>query len=103
QSGPARRITIRNNAFSDVGGQWTFGRLFQLLNGASDITIDHNTALQTESIMLVDSPLPLLRFVFTNNIVAHNQYGIIGAGNGVGTATINTLFPCWSARRDVFL
>src|SRR5688572_2207004 len=44
-----QRIAIRNNLFLDVGGSWGNGRLFQLLDGTSSISIDHNTALQTGS------------------------------------------------------
>jgi cellulose synthase/poly-beta-1,6-N-acetylglucosamine synthase-like glycosyltransferase len=92
QSAPAQNIQISNNLFLDVGGTWSFGRLFQLLNGANDITISHNTAIQTESILLADEQ-PDQGFVFKGNITPHNQYGVIGAGTGIGTSSLDVWFP----------
>jgi hypothetical protein len=90
----AKRILITNNFFHDVGGvRWGGdGRLVQLLGGTLDIVIDHNTALQTGSILVVEGP-PHTGFVFRNNIVPHNAYGIIGSGSGVGKPTLAAYFP----------
>ncbi len=89
----ARRITIKNNLFEDVGGQrWGGGTLFQILNGASQVAIENNTALQTGSIIVAEGP-PLEGFVFRRNIVAHNAYGIIGTGTAPGTGTLEKYFP----------
>ena len=90
----ARRITIRNNVFEDVGGQrWGGGgTLFQILNGPSQVVIENNTALQTGSIILAEGP-PQDGFVFRRNIVPHNAYGIIGTGTSPGTGTVEKYFP----------
>ncbi len=94
QSQPARRITIRNNLFEDVGGQrWGGGgTLFQILNGAAQVVIEHNTALQTGSIVLAEGP-PQEGFVYRYNIAPHNAYGIIGTNTGPGNGTIERYFP----------
>ena len=91
-SAPGQDIKITNNLFLDVGGTWTFGRLFQVLNGANDVSITHNTAIQTESVLFADEQ-PSQGFVFTGNIAPHNQYGVIGTGTGVGTPSLNAWFP----------
>jgi hypothetical protein len=87
------RITIRNNLFVDVGGQWGGGRLFQLLDGTSDIRIDHNTALQSDTLIFGGDHAPHTGFVFQNNIVLHNRYGIIGSGTATGQPTLDRYFP----------
>jgi cellulose synthase/poly-beta-1,6-N-acetylglucosamine synthase-like glycosyltransferase len=89
-----RRILIRNNVFDDVSGEkWGGGgRLLQLVEGADDIVFDHNTALQTGSLVVADGA-PNARFVFTNNIAPHNAYGVIGSGTGTGLPTLASFFP----------
>ena len=86
-----RRIAIRNNVFLDVGGAWGNGRLFQLLDGTSGVTIDHNTAFQTGSILFGGDHAPHTAFVFQNNIAPHNEYGITGFGHRSGHQTLHAL------------
>jgi hypothetical protein len=102
-SQPTRRITIRNNLFLDVGGQWGSGRLFQLLDGTSDVTIDHNTAQQTDTLVFCGDRAPHTRFAFQNNIAFHNQYGVIGSGTGTGRPTFDRYFPGAVMRRNVII
>jgi hypothetical protein len=99
----ARRIAIRNNVFVDVGGRWGNGRLFQLLNGTSGVSIDHNTAFQTGSILAGGDTLPHTSFVFQNNVVPHNENGISGSGTAPGTATLERYFPKAIVRRNVIV
>ncbi len=87
------RIAIRNNLFVDVGGQWGGGRLFQLLDGTSDVSIEHNTALQSDTLLFGGDHAPHTGFVFQNNIVLHNRYGIIGSGTAIGRPTLDQYFP----------
>ncbi|PYQ33894.1 MAG: hypothetical protein DMF57_07855 [Acidobacteria bacterium] len=91
-SGETQHILIRNNLFEDVGGGWGGGRLFQLLSGAADVVIEHNTAFQTESFVVGDGA-PNTGFVFRNNIVQHQQYGLIGSGTGSGLPSLERYFP----------
>lgn len=99
----ARRIAIRNNVFLDVGGTWGNGRLFQVLDGTSGVTIDHNTAFQTGSILFGGDHAPHTSFVFQNNIAPHNESGISGSGTGVGTASLTRYFPDAVVRRNVIV
>jgi cellulose synthase/poly-beta-1,6-N-acetylglucosamine synthase-like glycosyltransferase len=95
-----RRIAVRNNVFADVGGRWGNGRLFQLLDGTADVTIDHNTAVQTGSILFGDGA-PHTGLVFQNNVIPHNEHGITGSGTGPGTPTLERYFPGAVVRRNV--
>jgi len=103
-SQPSRRIVIRNNLFADIGGpRWGGdGRLFQLANGITSLVIDHNTILNVGTIITAEGP-PHRGFVFTNNIVAHNEYGIHGSGLATGTPTLDALFPGAVVRRNLFV
>jgi hypothetical protein len=93
-SQPTRRIVIRNNLFADVGDpRWGGnGTLFQMLNGAADVVIEQNTALQTGSIIVAEGA-PHERFVYRRNIAPHNAYGITGTGTAPGMATLERYFP----------
>jgi hypothetical protein len=102
-SQPARRIAILNNLFIDVGGHWGAGRLLQLLEGVSDVRIVHNTALQTDTVMFGGERTPNEPFVFENNLVLHNRYGVIGSGTAAGRATLDRYFPHAVMRRNVFI
>ena len=79
-----RRLHIQNNVFLDVGGTWGAGRLFQLLDGTNNVTIAHNTALQTGNILFGGDHARHTAFVFQNNVAPHNEHGIIGSGRHPG-------------------
>lgn len=98
-----RRILIKNNLFDDVGGIWGGGRLFQLLDGTAEVVIDHNTAVQTDSILQGGDHQAHEGFVFTDNIVMHNAYGIIGSGYGAGHPSLDHYFPGAIVRRNVMV
>jgi hypothetical protein len=89
-----KRILIQNNLFDDVSGdRWGgSGRLFQLLRGTEDVVINHNTAFQSENILLADGE-PHRGFVFRNNIVPHNAYGVSGNDKGFGLPALRYYFP----------
>ncbi len=72
---------IRNNLFEQTGG--TF---LQLLSGAQNITVDHNTVIQQGDIMDLDGTPKDSGFVFTNNITMFGPYGVIGNGT-IGALT----------------
>ncbi len=97
-SEPSRRFLIKNNLFEDIDGKkWgnqeydADGEFVQLLGG-EDVTIDHNTIFQSGNIISADGQ-PSPRFIFRNNIVAHNSNGIWGSDYGVGNSAINHYFP----------
>ncbi|MGH9755853.1 MAG: hypothetical protein ACREA2_23985 [Blastocatellia bacterium] len=105
-SQPSRRILIRNNLLEDInssawGGN---GRLFQIISGAEYITIDHNTGFANGNIMSTDSTQGLnVALVFTNNIVAHNAYGVIGTGTGIGLPTLTRWWTTFIFEKNVIV
>lgn len=98
-----RRILIKNNLFEDVGGVWGSGQLFQLLDGTADIVIENNTALQTDHIVQGGDDRAHTGFIFSNNIVLHNRYGIIGSGFGVGYPSLKRYFPGAVMRKNIIV
>jgi len=103
QSQQAKRIAIRNNLFLDVGGTWGNGRLFQLLDGVSSVTIEHNTGFQTGGILFGGDHAPHPAFVFQNNVVMLKEYGVTGSSTGEGTDTLKRYFPDAVFRRNVII
>ncbi len=91
-----RAITIRNNLFYDIDGQkWGGnGYFLLLLGGPRDITIDHNTVIQDHAsgILLAEGP-SILGFTFTNNLIRHSVYGIMGADHAPGNDAIRAYLP----------
>jgi hypothetical protein len=96
KSEQTRSITIRNNLFADIDNDhWGGSGYFLQITGAPrDVTVDHNTIIQDHAsgIIQVEGP-PVLGFVFTNNLVRHNAYGIIGQDRAPGSDTISAYFP----------
>jgi hypothetical protein len=94
-SGIANAITIRNNLFEDMNGAtWGGdGRFLLIGQGAANIVVDHNTALQdgTSAVFAYGAPIP--GFLFTNNIVPDNSWAIVGDGTAAGSDTIAIYFP----------
>ena len=97
-----KRIEIRHNLFSDIGGpQWGGGgRLFQLLQGTVDVVIEHNTALQTGPIIAAGGT-PHEGFVFRGNIAPYNAHGVTGTGAGAGQPVLDRYFPQARFERNV--
>ena len=93
-SGPARRLALRNNLFDDVGGpRWGGGgRLLQMLNGVADLAFEHNTCLHTGNTVTAEGPVHT-GFVFRDNIVLNNEYGVTGSGKPSGRSTLDAFFP----------
>ncbi|MCP9493807.1 MAG: hypothetical protein MSG64_05045 [Pyrinomonadaceae bacterium MAG19_C2-C3] len=96
-----RRIRFANNLFDDVGGEWGGNGNFLLITQADDITLDHNTIFHTGSFAYPYAEVPMSGFVMTNNLAAHNDYGIIGEGYGIGNIGISHYFPNATVRRNV--
>jgi hypothetical protein len=103
-SAQTRRIAIRNNLFDDIGGaRWGGGgTLFQILNGAADLIIERNTAFQAGNIVMAEG-VPNTGFVFRNNLVLHNSWGIAGTGTAPGVPTLAAYFPGAWVADNVFI
>ena len=108
-SQPTQRILIQNNLFDDISNNtWNgTGTFLQVSDGGSDIVVDHNTVLQSGNIITAtysSALVPASSFVFTNNIVSNNQYGVFGDyGVGIGTPAISAYFPGSSFARNAIV
>lgn len=96
-----RRVNILHNVFADVGGAWGgAGRWIVITQSPTNVVVDHNTVFHGEHAVLADDGAST-GFVFTNNLLKHNTYGILGAGTASGTGTLNTYFPGAVVKRNV--
>jgi hypothetical protein len=108
-SQPTQRILIQNNLFDDISNNtWNgTGTFLQVADGGSDIVVDHNTVLQSGNIITAtysSALVPASSFVFTNNIVPNNQYGVFGDyGVGIGTTATSAYFPGSSFARNAIV
>ncbi len=102
------RVRIADNLIYAVDrNAWGGNGLFlQVGGGPSELVVEHNTIVQTGSVMTVyggskSAPTVAERFVFRNNIALHNNYGVIGDGMAIGNATISAFFPDGVFARNV--
>ena len=72
------------------------------MDRTSSVVIDHNTVIHIGNIIAAEGP-PHRGFVFTDNIVAHNTYGIAGTDVVTGTRALDALFPGAIVRRNVIV
>jgi hypothetical protein len=114
-SGQLARIVIRDNLVYDISGSvWGGAGVFAQIGGEPrEITIDHNTVLHTGNVVSFYSGSypnsagvrvaggPTAGFVFTNNLMKHNAYGIFGSGQSYGNVTLNHYAPGAIVRRNV--
>ncbi len=108
-SGQTRRITIAQNIFDDISASaWGgSGRWIQIGNGPSDLTIDHNTVLHDGQAIYVyggsyGAEMTVANLRFTNNLLKHNTYGIMGNARAYGTDTLTAYFPGALVQRNTF-
>ena len=89
-----RRVRVANNLFENINGAQfgSNGFFLTVINKTEDVTIEHNTAIQTGNIIAADYA-PNTGFIYRNNITRHNEYGIFGSGRGVGNTSIAQYFP----------
>ncbi|HEY8053052.1 MAG TPA: hypothetical protein VIE42_09625 [Steroidobacteraceae bacterium] len=106
------RVLIRNNILGVTGFGGADGRAFQVLEGGSDYTIDHNTIVNTAApprspnsdLMMADTAATKVsNFTFTNNLSSQTQYGFFGAGAGNGTAALKADFTNWIFAKNVIV
>ena len=95
QSGAARDIAIVNNLFVDVDGKaWGGpGDFLQIGRGASGVKVEHNTVDHTGRMVSLYGKEPIEGFVFTDNVLRHNAYGVMGDNASPGTLTFERYLP----------
>lgn len=63
-----------------------------MLEGTQNVIIRNNTAGQTGSIIMSEGEAHQ-GFVFENNVVTHNEYGIVGSDTASGMRSLIRYFP----------
>jgi hypothetical protein len=91
QSQQTQRIHIDNNLFTGLGGRWGRGVLLQLLNGTDSVVVEHNTAMNTDNILMTEGRVQS-GFAFRRNIVMHDVSGFVGAGTVNANDTLRRYF-----------
>jgi hypothetical protein len=98
-SQPAQDIRVEHNLFTDISAADGSGRFLIMGNRPRRVTIEHNTILQSDTILLVhpqysDGSYAVVEgFRFANNLTVHNTFGIVGeGGGGFGTSSILNYF-----------
>jgi hypothetical protein len=97
------RVLIENNVIEVTGLGSSGGRLFQILSGPVDITIDHNTAFCTGPYGMSENLTKADQFVFQNNVVTKGSYGFIGTGTADGIGTLNTFYTNWQFTNNAII
>jgi hypothetical protein len=96
-------ILIRNNVFDDVSSvNWGGDGRFLLINGGSEITIDHNTIVQDGMSAVFADTNPTWGFVLTNNIMQDYSWVVIGTDMAPGNPTIAYYFPNGTILNGIF-
>jgi hypothetical protein len=98
ESGKGRGFIIARNRFEDVGGAaWGGpGDFVQLGNGPEDVRIEDNIVDHSGRIVSVyggPKGRAVTGFVFRNNVIRHNRYGIIGTDAAPGRGTFEKYLP----------
>jgi hypothetical protein len=93
------RFRISHNLVYDIdGAAWGGSGNFLLMgNQPRDIVVEHNTVQHTGQVVTVygkrnGAPTPVEGFIFRDNLMRHNKYGVKGDGLAVGSATLDVYF-----------
>jgi hypothetical protein len=90
--GQTDNILIQNNLIENLDDTWGNGDFMQILAGANDVVVNHNTAFPTHTIIEADGS-PSSGFVFENNLMSYGLYGIKGSDAVSGSDTLNAYLP----------
>ncbi|MEA2176422.1 MAG: hypothetical protein QOD00_4014 [Blastocatellia bacterium] len=97
-------IRITNNLIEDIDTvKWGGAGIFIHISGVANVTVDHNTVFHDGTIVQAYDDTgrgtQIQNFVYTNNIAAHNKYGI--SGGGFGLTAMKNFFPRGTIRRNI--
>ena len=102
------RIRISHNVLYDInrttwGGEQ--GTFLMLGNQPRDITVEHNTVQHTGNAVTVygkrnGGPAVVEGFVFRDNLMRHNTYGVKGDNLATGSATLDAYFRSLTFERN---
>jgi hypothetical protein len=108
KSGTMKRVTIADNLVYGLDkGVWGGnGAFLQIGGGPAAVIVEHNTVVQSGNAITVyggtkGNPTTINGFVFRNNVMLHNSFGVIGQGVAFGSKTISAYFPDGVFQRNV--
>ena len=102
-----RRVRIAHNLIYEIGTGWGGrGHLLMIGHSPGDVVFEHNTVSHTGNAIQAHGkrdgmPAPIEHFVFRDNLLKHNRYGVIGDSLGTGNATLAAYFPGAVFERNV--
>jgi hypothetical protein len=103
RGGQTRRVRISNNLMEDISGErWGGEGTFLKISESEEVEVDHNTVLQSGNVITAYGAANF-GFVFKNNLVLHNLYGIKGDGTKSGNETLDFYFPDRSFKKNVIV
>ncbi|HZH32725.1 MAG TPA: hypothetical protein VEY11_18305 [Pyrinomonadaceae bacterium] len=98
----AERLTITNNLFEEVDGQKWGGRgTLLMVTGAARVEAAHNTVAGLTGSVLTAYGEATTGMVIRDNLTPHGEYGIFGAGQSPGNATLSAYFPSAYVARNL--
>jgi hypothetical protein len=91
-------VLVSNNLFYDIRGP------FLVFNGFNNVTLTHNTHIQTGNIMILYKE-PAQKFVYTDNLTIRGSkgYGVFGDGTGEGIVALRKFAPDFVFRNNVVI
>jgi len=101
-----RRVLVQDNVLENIGVAPYTGdrRGFQLLPNTMDITLERNVlAGNLAAALVLDKSPGSARAVFTDNVWAYGQYGVIATGAAPGTPSLDQGAPGAVWQRMVFI
>jgi hypothetical protein len=99
-SGVARGIRIAGNLFYDIDkSRWGGAGIFLLIGeGPEDLIVEHNTVIHSGNVISAYGgsaarPVTAPRFIFRENLMRHNEFGVHGGGRSIGSDSLDAYFP----------
>ena len=94
-------VEIENNLFEDMNRErWGGSGIFLQMTETVGVKVRHNTVLH-DGMVISAYGVGNLGFEMTDNVMAHNMYGIFGTNQSPGMASINVFFPRGRFRKNV--
>ncbi len=101
------RYHISHNLVYDIdGATWGgSGNFLQMGNQPRDVIVEHNTVEHTGNVITVygtrnGAPAVVEGFIFRNNLMRHNKYGVKGESLPVGSPTLDAYFTSHRFERN---
>jgi hypothetical protein len=103
EGGGGKRLSIRNNLFENLDAKaWGSSGHFMKVTAWDGLQIENNTILQSGNIASAYGT-PVDHFVFRNNIVFENEYGIKGDNMGSGQSVIDFFFSSGTVSHNIII